>query len=73
MGGYLLQFGRDAALAMPPRVWEARGYATRVEMLSDTGGGRHRFEVQRLIEWRSSPPGTGKGGGGRGRPTTSAA
>jgi len=50
MGGYLLQFGRDAALAMLPRVWEARGYATRVEMLSDTGGGRHRFEVRRLIE-----------------------
>ena len=50
MGEYLSRFGREGALAMLPRIWEARGYGTHIEMLSDPNGGRYRFEVGRLIE-----------------------
>ena len=50
MGEYLSQFGRERALAMLPRVWEARGYGTPIDVLSDPDGKHHRFEVGRLIE-----------------------
>ncbi|MGC8969698.1 MAG: V4R domain-containing protein [Conexivisphaera sp.] len=50
MGEYLLGFGRERALAMLPRIWEARGYAPNIEMLVDRDGSRYRFEARRLIE-----------------------
>ncbi|MGC8970275.1 MAG: V4R domain-containing protein [Conexivisphaera sp.] len=50
MGEYLSRFGRERALAMLHRFWEARGYGTPIEALSDPGGGHHRFEVGHLIE-----------------------
>ncbi|BBE41938.1 hypothetical protein NAS2_0549 [Conexivisphaera calida] len=50
MGEYLSQFGRESALAMMPRLWESRGYATSIETLSDPNGGHYRFEVRRLVE-----------------------
>ncbi|MGC9189240.1 MAG: V4R domain-containing protein [Conexivisphaera sp.] len=49
-GEYFSRFGRERALAMLPSVWEARGYGTPIEVLSDPGGGRYRFEVGHLIE-----------------------
>ncbi len=50
MGEYLSQFGREDALAMFPRILEARGYGTPIEVLRDPNDGHYRFEVGRLVE-----------------------